>query len=272
VPFILVRLGPFAILLAAMWTIQRMVRDNEVVAAQVAGVSMHRLMAPILLGGVVLSLGLWGIRQHLLPRLAVPSHEYEVLMRGRTEVLLDGPIPVKDSRGNNFSFQAYDPVTTTARGVQIRVANASKILDYPAIQFDHARRTWAVISAGGESTTPLPLETDLLPQDIEVDRGIKFLVSDEIEDLVRKLPGHYDLELMLQTRFTCPFATVVLLLLGIPLVVKRERQSVYAAWGLCMLLSILYFGTENVLHGLSERDKVLAPVVAAWLPIAVFGI
>src|SRR5436190_20327377 len=85
IPFILVKVGPFAVLLAAMWAIQRMVRDHEITAAQVAGVSLHRLMLPILIGGIALSGGLWAIRQELLPRLALYNREYDLLMRGRTE-------------------------------------------------------------------------------------------------------------------------------------------------------------------------------------------
>jgi lipopolysaccharide export system permease protein len=270
-PFILVKVGPFAVLLAAMWTIQRMVRDHEIAAAQVAGVSLHRLMLPILIGGVLLSAGLWAIRQHLLPRLAMHNREYELLMRGKSEVSLDGPMVVNDSAGNRFSIQSYEPVSQVARGVQIRLADRVRVLDVAAMQFDRSTGRWATFDEGGKAA-PLEVQTDLLPRDIEADRGMKFLSSSELEDLARKMPGQHDIELKLQTRFTYPFATVVLLLLGIPLVLKRERQSIYAAWGLCLLVSILYFGAESVLHGLAERDNVLSPVLAAWIPIAVFGI
>ena len=59
-PFIFAKLGPFSALLAAMWTVQKMSKDQEITAAQVAGVSLHRLMAPVLIVGVLLSLGLLG--------------------------------------------------------------------------------------------------------------------------------------------------------------------------------------------------------------------
>lgn len=270
IPFILVQLGPFAILLAAMWTIQRMARDHEITAAQVAGVSLHRLMTPILIGGIALSGGLWAVRQDVLPRLTLLKREYELLMRGRTEAALDGPFDIKDSLGVWFSIHSYDPASGIARGVQIQPPNRHPV-EVPAMRFDPGPGRWMVLEAGATAGY-LPVTTDLRPRDIEVDRGIQFLRSEELEDLARRLPGHYDIELLLQTRYTYPFAAVVLLLLGIPLVLRRERQSIYAAWGLCLLVSILYFGTENVLHGLSERDNVLSPVLAAWLPIAVFGI
>jgi lipopolysaccharide export system permease protein len=264
---------PFIIaLLAAMWTLQRMARDQEVAAAQVAGVSLHRLTVPILLCGVLLAIGLSAIRQELLPRIAVESHELERLLRGKKEALIEGPIVLKDSSGNRFSIQTYEPSARIARGVQWRGPDLSLPLDIGAMQYDVERGAWIVL-AEGAPPYPFPKPTDLNPRDIEVlARGLHYLASDELDELTRKLPGRLDLEVMRQTRFTYPLATIVLLLLGIPLVLRRDRQSIYAAWGLGVLVSILYFGVENVLHGLAERDGVISPALAAWIPIAIFGI
>jgi lipopolysaccharide export system permease protein len=270
-PFILTKLGPFAVLLAAMWTIQKMARDQEISAAQVAGVSLHRLMVPILVGGAVLSLALWGVRQQLLPRLAIENHALEMLMRGRSDVLIQGPLNVRDSTGGSFSIQSYDPAIKLARGVHYGSDDFSRSFDVSAIRYDDEARRWMVTEEGAPPI-PLQVATDLSPRDIEIDaRRLQFLASGELDELSRRLHGRPDLELMRQTRFTYPFATIVLLLLGVPLVLHRERQSIYAAWGLCLLLSIFYFAAENALHGLAERDGLLSPVLAAWIPIAVFG-
>jgi lipopolysaccharide export system permease protein len=111
------------------------------------------------------------------------------------------------------------------------------------------------------------------PRDIVIDaRGGRFLSSEDLDELTQRLPGRHDLALMRHLRVTYPLSTVVLLLLGVPLVLRREQQSVYAAWAVCLLVSILYFAAENVLHGLAVRDKLLSPALAAWIPIAVFGI
>jgi lipopolysaccharide export LptBFGC system permease protein LptF len=271
-PFIVAKLGPFAVLLAAMWTLQRMARDQEVAAAQVAGVSLHRLTAPILFGGVILSLGLSAIRQEVLPRLAIESHALERLLRGKKEAVIEGPMLLDDAAANTFSVQTYDPASKTARGVHFRSADLSFGMDLDAMRYDPERGTWIVIG-GPSDGKPLALQTDLNPRDIEVSaRGLRYLASAELDELARRNPWRLDLELMRQTRFTYPLTTIVLLLLGIPLVLKRDRQSIYAAWGLCLLVSILYFGIENTLHGLAERDRALSPAMAAWLPIAVFGI
>jgi lipopolysaccharide export LptBFGC system permease protein LptF len=271
-PFMIAKLGPFAVLLAAMWTLQKMARDQEVAAAQVAGVSLHRLTAPILAFGLLVSLGLWAVRQEVLPRIAIESHELERLLRGKKEAVIDGPMVLRDSSENRFSIQTYEPSTRIARGVQFRSADLARSSDFEAMQYDPERSLWLVRGAAG-GLEPLPIETDLNPRDIEIDaRGLRFLASDELDQMARKLPGRLDLALLRQTRFTYPFTTIVLLLLGIPLVLKRERQSIYAAWGLCLLVSILYFGVENVLHGLAERDAALSPALAAWMPVVVFGI
>jgi lipopolysaccharide export LptBFGC system permease protein LptF len=270
-PFTITRLGPFAALLAAMWTVQKLARDQEIAAAQVAGVSLHRMTAPILIAGAVLSLGLWAIRQQVLPRLAIEHNALEWLMRGKAEALIDRPPLIHDSKGNRFSIQTYDPGSKVARNVNVRNNSALRSIDVPAMRWDEGTRRWEVI-VEGLAPAPLPVDTDLSPRDIEVDaRGLRFLSGEELDELARRLPGRPDLELMQQTRFSYPLVTVVLLLLGLPLVLQRDRQSNYAAWGLCLLLSILYFGLENVLYGFAERDGLLSPVLAAWIPIVVFG-
>jgi lipopolysaccharide export system permease protein len=271
IPFILTKLGPFAILLAAMWTVQKMARDQEISAAQVSGVSLHRIVAPILVVGALLSLGLWAVRQEVLPRLAIEHNELEWLMRGKTEAVIERPPLIRDSKGNRFSIQTYDPTSKTAKAVSFRSEDFSVSYDAPALQFDDATGRWMVL-VEGQPPKPFPADTDLAPRDIEiVARGLRFLAGDELDELSRKLDRRPDLELMRQTRFTYPFSTVVLLLLGLPLVLQSGRQSVYAAWGLCLLLSIFYFCAENVLSGFADRGGLLSPVLAAWIPIVVFG-
>jgi lipopolysaccharide export LptBFGC system permease protein LptF len=270
-PFILVRLGPFAALLAAMWTVQKMSRDQEITAAQVAGVSLHRITAPILIVGTLLALGLWAVRQQALPRLAIEHNELEWLMRGKVQTLIDGPLVVRDSAGNRFSMQSYDPTARIARGVRVRSDDLSRTQVLDAMRYDEGARAWDELPESAPATR-LSVATDLSPRDIEIEtRGLRYLASDELDELARRTGGRSDLELMRQTRFTYPFATIVLLLLGLPLVLQRDKQSVYAAWGLCLMLSILYFSAETVLGGLAVREGSLSPVLAAWSPIAVFG-
>ena len=77
-PFIFARFGPFAALLAAMWTVQKMSKDQEITAAQVAGVSLHRLIAPVLVATSVLIvfqalLGMWTVTWKLKP-VVVMAH------------------------------------------------------------------------------------------------------------------------------------------------------------------------------------------------------
>jgi lipopolysaccharide export LptBFGC system permease protein LptF len=270
-PFIITKLGPFAALLAAMWTIQKLARDHEIAAAQVAGVSLHRVVAPILVGGAILSLGLWAVRQQALPRLAIERQGLEWLMKGKSEALIKGPLKIRDSAGGSFSIQTYDPAAKIARGIHYDSGDLARAFDLPAMRYDDDTRRWETV-ANDAPPKPIPVDTDLSPRDIEIDKsGLRFLASDELDELARRLHGRPDVELMRQTRFTYPFATIVLLLLGLPLVLHRERQSVYAAWGLCLLLSVFYFAAENVLYGLAEREGLLSPVLAAWIPIVVFG-
>jgi lipopolysaccharide export system permease protein len=270
IPFRIVELGPFGVLMAAMWTVQRMAREQELVAAQVSGVSLHRVTAPILCAAFLLSAGLTAVKHEALPRLAVETHEMERMMKGKPRATIQGPLIVRDGNDARISIQSYEPATRIARGVEIRSEELALIAELEAMRFDSdgpEGEGWYRPASAGR------VNTDLKPGDIEIDsRALRFLGGDQLDGLLKKMPGRLDLQILRQTRFTYPFTTLVLLLLGLPAVLRRENQNAYAAAGLCLLVSVLYFGFENVIRGLAERDALLSPTLAAWLPIVIFGI
>ncbi len=273
-PFILTKLGPFGALLAGMWTVQRMTKDVEITAAQVAGVSLHRIMLPILACGALVSLGLTLIRTEVLPRISVQAHQMDRLVRGKTEDVMDGPFLVRDDRGLRISIRSYEPSSRTAHDVEFRSDDLNDITDVETLQYrdDGAQGPGWYPQSPVRGSLSLPGGTNLRPFDIEIEsRGLRFLGAAELSDLLRRMPDRLDLQLIRQTRVTYPFVTVVLLLLGLPIVLKRDQQNVYAACGVCLLVSVLYFGAENLIHGLAERDGLLSPGLAAWIPVVVFG-
>jgi len=66
-------------------------------------------------------------------------------------------------------------------------------------------------------------------------------------------------------RFTTPINNLVMLLLGLPFILSRER-NVKTSAGMCILVVGIYFAFIQ-LCGQME----VSPLMAAWLPIFVFG-
>jgi len=68
IPFIVAMTLPMAVLVAVLYSFSRLVAENEVTALRASGVSVHRIVAPVLLGGVVLGLLMLLFNDQVLPR------------------------------------------------------------------------------------------------------------------------------------------------------------------------------------------------------------
>lgn len=77
IPFILAMTMPMAVLLAVLYTFNRMASDNEITALKANGVHLPSLVAPVLLMGTLLAGGMVGFNNTILPE---SNHRLQVLL------------------------------------------------------------------------------------------------------------------------------------------------------------------------------------------------
>ena len=68
IPFIVAMTLPMAVLVAVLYSFSRLVAENEVTALRASGVSVHRIVAPVMAGGVVMALLMLLFNDQVLPR------------------------------------------------------------------------------------------------------------------------------------------------------------------------------------------------------------
>jgi len=68
IPFIVAMTLPMAVLVAVLYAFSRLVAENEVTALRASGVSVNRIVAPVMAGGVVLALLMLLFNDQILPR------------------------------------------------------------------------------------------------------------------------------------------------------------------------------------------------------------
>jgi lipopolysaccharide export system permease protein len=68
VPFIVAMTLPMTVLVAVLYATSRLAGDSEVTALRAGGVSLWRILRPLLLAGVVLTLAAFAFTDHILPR------------------------------------------------------------------------------------------------------------------------------------------------------------------------------------------------------------
>jgi lipopolysaccharide export system permease protein len=85
----------------------------------------------------------------------------------------------------------------------------------------------------------------------------------------RSLDFGADVRVAIHTRMVQPLLDLNLLFLGLPLVLSRDNRNVFAAIGLCAILSTAFM---LVVLGFQYLGTIylLDPALAAWSPLMIF--
>lgn len=283
------------ILLAAAFSLVRMSRQNELTAVLASGVSLKRVIVPIVILGIVLNVLMVLDQEFILPRLAdklVRRHDEGQKLRTRSVWLL----PDRDQ--SLFCAGSYDPqgrsikdlfVILRLEGLPIGQIDASGAfwnetqqrwdltdgwftsytgqMDHPALPQD----------AGRQGLGRIPVETyesDLSADYLWLQRNANFkslLSSGELTELVHKgLKAGEQREAISERhfRFTDPIINMAMLLLGLPMLVSRERRNTKTALALSLLGPAACFIVTFACKLLGGAE--LGPMIAAWLPLLIF--
>lgn len=106
VPLILHDLTPFVALLAAMFTVSRMQRDNELLCLTLSGVSIFRVLRPLFVVAVGLCLLYVGNREWVIPNLLEHLVQGKDVLESRNPDEVD-QFEYRDAQGNDFSIRKY---------------------------------------------------------------------------------------------------------------------------------------------------------------------
>jgi len=112
--------------------------------------------------------------------------------------------------------------------------------------------------------------SDLSPQDIVLRRSsgwLDYLSASQLAALLRmrRVPDPQSVQMVRHVRFTEPLNNLIMLLLGLPFVISRQR-NIKASAGLCLLVVGVFYAFVYI-------SRYVAPgsALAAWLPIIIFG-
>jgi lipopolysaccharide export system permease protein len=284
--------------IAAVFSLARMTKNNELIAVMASGVSLKRFIAPIIgIAAILMSL------QVVVQELAIPNLTGQ-LIRSHDE--LPGAKHydlwfASDSNGNLINTAQYDEKTQAIDHPFIIVRKRMERSDQMVVTgrikaqkavYDRQRGGWVL--TGGEmlqisdtSTAAAPsrqvsavdfFASDLTPQQIPMRRqeGYKSLLSSAQLMQLANSQGtrQSDLaELYLQkhTRVTDPILNLVMLLVALPVLVCRDPRDMKTAIVISFVTSTSCFVLTFVCKMFAtELFFNLRPEFWAWAPIFIF--
>ncbi len=291
-------------MIAAMFTVTWLQRNQELTAMLAAGISKFRIVRPLLLAAVVVSLVAMAGRELLIPRIrdqlsrnvkdlgGTESGELVARFDGQTDILIGGEKTLAELRRIvNPTFVL--PPTLARYGKQLIAADAF----YLDPSDDHpAGYLLRDVSAPAKIDRRKSLTLDdrpviLTPRDARwLAPGEVFVVSQvsfpllaggskwrahaSTREIITELnrPGSdlgADVQVAVHTRVVQPVMDVTLLMLGLPLMFSRRTRNVFLSIGICLLVALAFSLVALACQSLGGLS-LMRPTLAAWLPIMIF--
>jgi len=278
---------------AAVFSLGKMTKNNELVAVMASGTSLKRVIAPIVFLSLIFT-GLHVLDQELLiPPMAdklVRSHD------AIDEQLNYDMWFISDKNGSLFcspKFKVKENTIITPTIVTRMPREDSILWDVTGIikadsaNYDIDTASWIftngiyqpVTRQSSESSYKQieSLSSDLMPRDIPVRRKsahMDLLSSYDLLKLARQSPKDVTrLYAQKNFRITDPIIDLVMLMISLPLLVCRDPKSMKSAVMISFALTSLCFITTFICKILATEVVIFhraMPELWAWMPIFIF--
>ncbi len=287
------RLSGVIVLLAALFTVTWMQRNNELLPLLASGIPTRRVLLPLFVAtSAMIGVGVAN-RELLIPHVAERLH-----------LPAEDPYGVKGKPVNG----EYEPngilITghwscASERRVQpfactIPEKLGGRLYHLAALEARHIPKSEAPHSGGWLLTgaepavlpgwthpvlDPLvPGEYFLYTERVDFERMTRprtwyqFAATRKVfEDLQQgETVRQAAMAVQLHLRLTTPVLTLLMILMGLCLVLRDQSRNVFLNAGLCLLMAAVFYVAVYLCRHLGENEY-LSPALAAWLPVLSFG-
>ena len=279
---------PIAALLGAVFTVHWMTTHREIVAAKAGGISFHRLVAPMLIAGILLT-GVALALTEVVPRTnkisaqilrsEAPGRSWRSDFVYRSEEGISWQVNrLTASDGRMTDVVIERPVTDNRNGLHLIAEGARFQAEDGWILAQGFMRTLRGDSA--ETT----IEFDRLLMDNLVERPEELLeVPPEPDEMTYAEINHMaaiiqrtggnanELLVKREQKISIPVTTLIIILFGTPLATSSKRGGAAFGIGLSLATVLLFMMLLRVAGALGEAGAV-SPLAAAWIPNMVFAL
>ena len=283
---------PMATLIGALVSLGTLAARGELVAMRAAGVSVAQIARRVVLAGVGLALLAAAIGEWVAPQATRMAQAIQANAQGGQVGLAAGGFWARDGDLMIRAEQVVEPRLLT--GVRVYVIDnvqLSQVITAPQARYDGS--AWVLspaqitrISTNAVDVVQQPqvrIDGELSPATLEVvSADVPSLSGWELARYIGYLNNNNldsaRYQLALWVKIATPFATIVMLLLTVPLVFASARskgvgQQIFLGVliGLAFFLLNRFLGNAGLVYGLPPAISALAPT-SVFLLIALWGI
>ncbi|MFO7896196.1 MAG: LPS export ABC transporter permease LptG [Candidatus Cloacimonadales bacterium] len=295
IPYLLVLSSPVMVLLSGLFLMNNLAKYSESVAIRAAGISVFRMVLPLIIFGLFFSLLVMAFGEFVLPKAEEHRHYlYQERIKNQKveDKMARSHIHYLGEDGNLYYigyFDGYRQQLTTiditsynpeTGEVHRKITAAKALWEDETWQFQECYiRTFAgrrMQTSEYFATTEIA-EIDVTPLDFvksaKKPMAMNYLELKEYIERLKKVGDNFTTELVeLYIKISFPFANLIILLFSIPLVTTSSRSKGKGLiFGLGLLICFLFLSALRIAQSLGYNE-VLSPMMAAWLPNILFGI
>src|SRR5437667_5866432 len=294
-PFFLYNITHLSILLAVLITFGLMQRSNEITAIKATGISIYRVIVPVLLAACIFAVGLFFFDQFYLPRANKRQDALRNQIKGKPPQTYLNP-DRKWIFGQNYKIYFY----------QLFDSDRNQFGNLSAFQFDPAtfqltRRVYAdrahweerlqrwVCTQGWERSLRGSAIQDFHTFDVATLAAIsqppyyfkkEVRQSSErnyeelrryIRDLQQSGSDVVRLRVQLYEKFAFPLITLVMAVVAVPFSLSTGNRGALAGVAAAVGIAVIYTTVFRLFESMGNVSQ-LPPILAAWAPDLIFGL
>jgi lipopolysaccharide export system permease protein len=291
IPEIIRLILPVSVLLACLFTSGKMSNQNELTAIKASGVSIYRYMAPFVITATIISVFTVYFSGYLVPMANKHRVFIEQTYMKKGLVHFGSNIFFQDSPDRIVTISYFDVLMNQANQVSIHEFNPkdrTKLTsrsDAVRMAYDTTKHKWQMFNGitrtfGDDSETIEKFvvkeypSLHFKPEDvIRKQRKPEEMTLTELNNFAKEqLRTGNDAtrtEIAYQSRIAFSFASIIVVLFGLPLSANRRKSGLAVQFGINMVVTFVYLVFMKIFQAFGENGA-MNPMLTAWLANIIF--
>jgi LPS export ABC transporter permease LptF/LPS export ABC transporter permease LptG len=301
IPYIVSTVTPLCSLLAVLITFSSLNRSSELTAMKATGISLYRVVAPIVVLAAILSAALFAFNESYLPDANRRQEALRAEIKGKPaqtfllpgRQFISGQTGAAGSPARIFYYQAFDPdrdlfASLTVFEFDPQSFTLQRRIFAKTVRWDPTANQWA-FDNGWQRTfanqTVASYQPFTLASFPEIHEQPTYFIKEEkqsqemtygelsnyIADLSQSGFDTIRLRVQLDRKLADPAITLVMAILAVPFALFMSKRGSLAGIATAIAVAISYWVVDGIFSSLGDINT-LPPLLAAWTPDLLFAI
>ncbi|HKR86455.1 MAG TPA: LptF/LptG family permease [Terriglobales bacterium] len=294
-PFFLYNTAQYGVLLSVLITLGLMQRSNEVTAMKATGISIYRIIVPVLVAAIMVSVGLFLSDQLYLPHTNKRQDALLNKIKGRPPQTYLNPSRrwIFGQNSTIYYYQLFDSDRNQFGDLSVFQfqPNTFQLLNRiyaNRAQWDGSLKRW-VCAEGWERSFQGPAINEYRTYDVSTFSSVNEPPEYFKKEVKQSLEMNYEqlrryihdlqqsgfevvkLKVQLQKKLAFPIVTFVMGVLAIPFALSARKRGAVAGVATAIGIAVIYTVVSGLFEAMGNISS-LPPVLAAWSPDVIFAL